>query len=414
MQSKFFEDNHMQRTTAETILVKKYGAGGIQRMEAKTDHLTLSASVSQTVVRPGNRFAVIIDVDLKKAMHVYAPDVQNYRPISLTFEKHKQLYFHKTEFPKPEKLRLEAIKETVPVYKDCVRVLQDVTLSHRYRDKSITLSGKFEYQACDDKACYLPASVPVTMTVEVVRHDSKRVPPELRKKRATVEVYELRTYTTNEGKLDKLNAGFRDHTLRLFKKHGIESVGYWVPTDEPKSKNTLIYVLKHTSRDAAKASWKTFRADPEWKKVWREAEKDGRILAKAPESVFMHTANYSPRFSNDEKSDDAVYELRTYRTNKGKLTNLDARFRDHGIRIFNRFGIQSVAYWHPADEPDSRDTLIYILRHDSRDAAKASWNSFAADEEWKKVARESEKDGKFLRQSPESIYMKATDYSSIR
>jgi hypothetical protein len=75
---------------------------------------------------------------------------------------------------------LEAIKETVPVYKDRVRVLQDVTLSHRFRDNSITLSGKLQYQACDDKTCYLPASVPVTMTVDVVRHDSKRVPPELR------------------------------------------------------------------------------------------------------------------------------------------------------------------------------------------------------------------------------------------
>ena len=168
--------------TAETILVKKYGGDGVKRMEAKTDHLTLTASVSQDPVRPGNRFSVIIDVNLKNAMHVYAPGVQNYRPISLTFEKHEHLYFHKPDFPKPEKLRLEAIKETVPVYvyKDRVRVLQDVTLSHRYRDKSITLSGKIEYQACDDKTCYLPASVPVTMTVDVVRHDSKRVPPELR------------------------------------------------------------------------------------------------------------------------------------------------------------------------------------------------------------------------------------------
>ncbi len=149
-------------------------------MEAKTDHLTLSASLSQIPVRPGNRFSVIIDVDLKSAMHVYAPDVQKYRQISLTFEKQKQLWFHKPEFPEPEKLRLEAIKETVAVYKGCIRILQDVTLSHRYRKKSITLSGKFEYQACDDKTCYAPASVPVTLTVDVVRHDSKRVRRELR------------------------------------------------------------------------------------------------------------------------------------------------------------------------------------------------------------------------------------------
>ena len=70
---------------------------------------------------------------------------------------------------------------------------------------------------------------------------------------AAADVYELRTYTTHEGKLENLNARFRDHTVRLFKKHGMESVGYWVPTAEPKSKNTLIYVIKHKSRDAAQA-----------------------------------------------------------------------------------------------------------------------------------------------------------------
>ena len=89
---------------------------------------------------------------------------------------------------------------------------------------------------------------------------------------ASAEVYELRTYTTNEGKLDDLNARFRDHTMRLFRKHGMESVGYWVPVDEPKSKNTLIYILRHKSRDAARASWKAFLSDPEWRKVARESQ----------------------------------------------------------------------------------------------------------------------------------------------
>ncbi|MBI2479769.1 MAG: NIPSNAP family protein [Planctomycetia bacterium] len=232
--------------------------------------------------------------------------------------------------------------------------------------------------------------------------------------KASAEVYELRTYTTNEGKLDNLNARFRDHTVALFKKHGIESVGHWVPADEPTSQNTLIYVVKHESRDAAKKSWQAFLADPQWQKVAKESQVDGQILAKAPESVYMEATDYSPKYSNSESSDDAVCELRIYRCNEGKLSNLDARFRDHTIRILERHGIQNVAYWHPTDEPDSKDTLIYIVRHNSRDAAKASWQAFGADEEWKKVAEESQKDGKFLRERPESIYMKATDYSAIR
>ncbi|MEO2019559.1 MAG: NIPSNAP family protein [Fuerstiella sp.] len=231
---------------------------------------------------------------------------------------------------------------------------------------------------------------------------------------ASADVYELRTYTTNEGKLDNLNARFRDHTVQLFTKHGMESVGYWVPTNEPKAKNTLIYVLKHKDRSAAAASWKAFLADPEWKTVARESQIDGRILAKAPDSVFMNATDYTPAFANKGKGDDAVFELRIYRCNEDKLSNLDSRFRDHTIRIFTRHGLQSVAYWHPADEPGSKDTLIYILRHEGRDAAKAAWKSFGGDQDWKKVAKESQKDGRFLRERPESIYMKATDYSAIQ
>jgi hypothetical protein len=229
---------------------------------------------------------------------------------------------------------------------------------------------------------------------------------------ATADIYELRTYTTNEGKLDDLHARFRDHTVKLFTKHGMESVGYWVPTDEAKSQNTLIYLLRHKSRDAAKASWQGFVNDSDWKKAFAASRADGPLV-KAVQSVFMNETDYSPKFKT-ESSDEAVYELRIYKTNEGKLANLDARFRDHTIGIFDRYGLQSVGYWHPADEPDAKDTLIYILRHKSPDAAKRGWKSFAADDEWKKVAKESQKDGKFLRERPTSIYMQSTDYSAIR
>ena len=227
------------------------------------------------------------------------------------------------------------------------------------------------------------------------------------------DVFELRTYTTNEGKLDALNARFRDHTVALFKKHGIESVGYWVPTDDEKSKNTLIYVIKHESRDAAKASWQGFISDPEWKKAAAESQKDGKILAKSPESVYLKTADYSPTWSNAANpATDAVFELRIYKAAEGKLGKLDARFRDHTIKLFARHGIQSVAYWHPTDEPASKDTLVYIIRHDSAAAAKKSWKAFGTDPAWKKAARESGV-GR-LATRPESVYMTATYYSAIR
>jgi len=103
-------------------------------------------------------------------------------------------------------------------------------------------------------------------------------------------VFELRTYLTNEGKLDDLHARFADHTIPLFKKHGIESIGYWVPNDTP---NTLIYIIKHKSMDAAKQSWSDFAADPDWKVVAVQSNKNGQILAKAPGSVYMSATAYS-------------------------------------------------------------------------------------------------------------------------
>ena len=225
----------------------------------------------------------------------------------------------------------------------------------------------------------------------------------------TADVYELRTYTTNAGKLDNLNARFRDHTVALFEKHGIQSIGYWVPVAK---ENTLVYVIKHKSRAAAKASWQAFVADPAWKKVARESQLDGQILAKAPESVYMETTDYSATWKNGSADDDDLFELRIYKAAEGKLGKLDARFRDHTIRLFEKHGMRNVAYWHPTDEPNSKDHLIYIIKHESRAAAKASWQAFGADPDWKKAAAASGV-GR-LAKPPASTYMKATDYSAIK
>lgn len=105
-------------------------------------------------------------------------------------------------------------------------------------------------------------------------------------------VFELRTYTTNEGKLDDLHARFRDHTRRIFEKHGMTNVGYWTPQDEPRSENTLVYLLAHASREAAATSWEAFRDDPEWQRVFRESRADGPIVNNV-ESVFLAPTDYS-------------------------------------------------------------------------------------------------------------------------
>ena len=106
-------------------------------------------------------------------------------------------------------------------------------------------------------------------------------------------VFEIRTYTAAEGKLDALHARFRDHTVGIFKRHGMTSVGYFKPQDAPLSGNTLIYILAHPSRDAATKNWQAFQSDPEWQKVRTESERQGALTTKI-ESVFVDSTDYSP------------------------------------------------------------------------------------------------------------------------
>jgi hypothetical protein len=108
-------------------------------------------------------------------------------------------------------------------------------------------------------------------------------------------VFEIRTYTTPPGKLEALKARFRDHTIKVFDKYDMKSIGYWVPQDAPLKDNTLIYVLSHESREAAAKSWAAFRADPDWVKAKTESEKDGTLtVPNGVVSVFADPTEFSP------------------------------------------------------------------------------------------------------------------------
>ena len=106
-------------------------------------------------------------------------------------------------------------------------------------------------------------------------------------------VFEIRTYYTFPGRLDALHKRFRDHTRRVFEKHGMTNIGYWVPQDSPAHENTLVYVISHASREQAKANWAAFSADPEWQKISEDSQKDGKIVEKV-DSVFVDATDYSP------------------------------------------------------------------------------------------------------------------------
>lgn len=111
---------------------------------------------------------------------------------------------------------------------------------------------------------------------------------------APERVFELRTYYVNEGKLPNLHKRFREHTTRLFEKHGFTNIGYFEPMETKDGKgDKLVYLLAFPSREAAAKSWKAFQDDPEWKKVYAESHKDG-VIVKKVESVFLNPTDYSP------------------------------------------------------------------------------------------------------------------------
>jgi hypothetical protein len=111
---------------------------------------------------------------------------------------------------------------------------------------------------------------------------------------SSTEVFELRVYHAAEGKLPALLARFRDHTDKLFARHGLKSVAYWTPADEPQKNNTLIYILQHPSREAAAANWKAFQDDPDWKSVKAKSEENGPLTVKI-DSTYMAYTDFSKK-----------------------------------------------------------------------------------------------------------------------
>ena len=106
-------------------------------------------------------------------------------------------------------------------------------------------------------------------------------------------VFEMRIYTAEDGRLDDLMARFRNHTNYLFVKHGMDLIGYWTPTEGDEAGNTLVYLLAHDSREAAKKSWAGFVADPAWKAAAAESRKDGRLVAKIT-NQWLKATDFSP------------------------------------------------------------------------------------------------------------------------
>lgn len=226
-------------------------------------------------------------------------------------------------------------------------------------------------------------------------------------------LFELRTYHTNEGKLDALHARFRDHTLALFEKHGMTNVGYWVPSENKEQ--VLIYLLAYPDKDAREMSWKGFLNDPDWKKAYAASTADAKLVKKV-DSVFLNPTDYSPALDIKQESPDRVFELRQYTTNEGKLDDLDARFRDHTLKLFTKHGLTNLPYFHIADGQDGAGTtLVYFLAHKDQESRDANFKKFGADPDWQAARKASEEDGKILiKGGVKSTMMVPTDYSPMK
>lgn len=226
-----------------------------------------------------------------------------------------------------------------------------------------------------------------------------------------MRLFELRTYYAAPGKLDALNARFRDHTTKLFEKHGITNVGYWVPADNKS--NQLVYLLAFPNKEEHDKSWKAFAEDPDWKSAREASEVNGRLVDKI-ESLFLNATDYSPKVKSVARKNERLFELRTYKTFPDKLNDLHTRFHEHTIGIMKRYGAEIIGFWTPTDkEHGSENTLVYILAHKSKEKAQEMAEKFPKDPDWLKAKTESEVNGKLV-EKVESVFLTPVDYSKMK
>ena len=220
------------------------------------------------------------------------------------------------------------------------------------------------------------------------------------------KIYELRTYYCHEGKLDDLNSRFRNHTVKLFEKHGMENIGYWTHNEK---EDVLIYVLAFPDLEARKKSWTSFSQDPVWQKVFEASKVDGPLV-KEIDSVIMDQVDYSNVHANLNENKNRSFSLRTYYTNENKLVDLNSRFRNHTTKLFPKHGIENIGYWVPQGEDNM---LIYIVAFENEKSMGKSWESFVNDPEWKKAKSKSIENG-MLVDKIINENLTPTDYSYIK
>jgi hypothetical protein len=215
-------------------------------------------------------------------------------------------------------------------------------------------------------------------------------------------LYESRIYTAVPGKLPAVNDRFAKHTMGFFKKHGIGMLGFW--TDEIGTSNRLTYILVFDSMADREKKWTAFQADPGWHQVRSETEAAGPIVDHVV-NAFMRLTPYSPQ----PQMRSNIQELRIYDAMPGKLQALHDRFANHTMALFNKHGIENVAYW--TEDVGTSNRLVYMLGHADLGAREKGFSAFQADPAWQQARAESERHGPLVRVSCHAI-LRLTPYSS--
>jgi hypothetical protein len=220
--------------------------------------------------------------------------------------------------------------------------------------------------------------------------------------------FEMRTYTTNEGKRPDLIKRFQDHTLRLFEKNGIENVAYFLPTDE--ADQTLTFILGYPSEESRDELWNKFANDPEWKVAQKASEANGPLVKKV-DQVFMV---WAPGLNDTPKpSPSGIFQMRMYYCFPGKIENIQARFRDHTRALFAKQGLKNYPYWLTVEKDGSQPKLVYLLGHSDQVEFDAAFKRFVADPEWLKARDASEAVGKIV-EKIDSKYLNALPFSPMK
>jgi hypothetical protein len=220
----------------------------------------------------------------------------------------------------------------------------------------------------------------------------------------SAQVYELRVYHCNEDKLETLLTRFRNHTLALFEKHGMENIGYWVPAEGKEQ--VLYYVLKYPSREARETSWKNFLADTEWQEAARKSEENGKILQKIESTFLTLEEGLSAPWSSYGKG--GIFELRIYEILPDRYPAIYERFKSHTRALFAKQGMKNLPYYKT-----ETNNLLYFLAHRDKASASAAWDGFRKDPEWIRVRDQSEKDGPIVAKV-HSYYLVPTDFSKVK